>query len=163
RLAADGLALNVARGDRDANAALLTALASEDLALRRAVALAMSHVGGPGAADNLASALSFDDTGDVFLRDGLVRALEGLGKPGIAARLALADSGVRKDLDRVVEAFTALRTRPGHEALPRLLKRPHLSDAQRAALVRCANNYLLDPPISLEPLAGALAERPLNV
>ncbi len=163
RLAADGLALNAPRGDRDVNAALLTALASDDLPLRRAVALAMAHVGGPGAADNLASTLSFDDTGDVFLRDGLVRALEGLGKPGINALLSLAENGVQKDINRVVDTFTALRTRPGYEALPKLLKSPHVSDAQRAALVRSATNYLLDPPISLEPLAAYLADRPREV
>jgi putative membrane-bound dehydrogenase-like protein len=163
RLAADGLRLNARRGDKAVHNALLRSLTTEDLAFRRAVAMAMGHVAGPGAADTLATTLSFDDSRDVYLRDGIVRALEALGKPGIDALLNLADSGVQKDIDRVAQTFTALRTRSGYNALPTLLKHPHLSDTQRAALVRSASNYLLDPPVSLEPLAAYLAGRKKEV
>src|SRR5262249_16537003 len=76
---------------------------------------------------------------------------ESVGKPGVDRLLALADSGVQKDLDRVVDVFTALRTRPGADALPALLKNPHLSISQRARLIASWNNYLLEPPGALEP------------
>jgi putative membrane-bound dehydrogenase-like protein len=152
RLAADALGLASEPGDKEVHAALLRALTDDDNAVKRSVVMAMGRVAGPGAADNLAAALSFDDGKDVVLREGIVRALENLGRPGIDALLALADSGVRKDTERVVEAFRTLRTRPGYEALPVLLKNEHLSDAQRADLIRSTANYLLDPPVSVEPI-----------
>jgi quinoprotein glucose dehydrogenase len=156
RLAADALALNAAPRDEAAQAVLLKALGDEDLAVRRAVVVAMGHIGAPGAADNLVNALSFDDSGDAYLRDGLVRGIESLGKRGMERLLALASSGVARDTERVVETFAALRSRPAADAIPELLKIPHLSIAQRANLVRSYNNYLLDPPVSLKPLLAYL-------
>jgi putative membrane-bound dehydrogenase-like protein len=152
RLTADGLALNCKPGDETAHHALLQVLGDPNPAVRRAVFLAMGRVGAAGAVDDLVNALAFDDGKDASLRDGLVRAIERLGKPGIDRLLALAQSGDDKSLAKVVEAFEALRTRPGAEAVPALLKYPHLSVAQRAGLVRSYGNYLLDPPVDLEPL-----------
>jgi hypothetical protein len=152
RLAAEALGLCAKKADRNAQNALLLALASEDYTVRRAVALAMGRLAGPGAGDNLAAALSFDRSKDPFLYDGIVRGLEMLGKPGIDALIALADSGVQKDTDRVVEVFLGLRTRPAFDALPILLRHRHVSESQRADLIRSATNYLLDPPVSLNPL-----------
>jgi putative membrane-bound dehydrogenase-like protein len=152
RLAADGLGRNAAPGDKNIHEALLKALNDNDLAVRRAVALAMGRVAAPGAADALVNTLAFDEEQDVYLRDGIVRAIERLGKPGIDRLLALAESGVRKETDRVVDAFAALRTRAGYEGLPNLLKYPHLSREQRFKLIRSCENYLLDPPISPDPL-----------
>jgi putative membrane-bound dehydrogenase-like protein len=160
RLAADGLGLNVKKGDEGVHEALLHALNDDDLAVRRAVALAMGHVAAPGAADALVNTLAFDESKDVYLRDGLVRAIESLGKPGIERLVSLANSGVAKDLHRVVEAFAALRTRPAADAVPTLLQNPHLSLAQRAMLIRSLNNYLLDPPVSLEPTLQYLVDHP---
>jgi putative membrane-bound dehydrogenase-like protein len=160
RLAADGLGLNAKRGDGEVHDALLNALNDDDPAVRRAVALAMGHVAAGGAADALVNTLAFDESKDVYLRDGLVRAIEILGKPGIDRLVALANSGVEKDLERVVEAFTATRTRPAADAVPTLLDNPHLSIAQRAALIRSYENYLLDPPVSLEPALKYLAGHP---
>ena len=156
RLATDGLALNCQPGDETAQHALLQVLGDPKLAVRRAVFLAMGRVGGAGAADDLVNALAFDDGKDVYLRDGLIRAIERLGKPGIDRLLALAESGDEKNLAKVVEAFEALRTRPGAEAIPALLKYPHLTVAQRAGLVRSYGNYLLDPPVDLEPVMDYL-------
>jgi putative membrane-bound dehydrogenase-like protein len=156
RLAAGGLALNCKTGDETAHHALLQVLGDPNLAVRRAVSLAMGRVGAPSAADDLVNALAFDDGKDVYLRDGLIRAIERLGKPGVDRLLALAESGDEKGLAKVVEAFEALRTRPGADAVPALLRYPHLTVAQRAGLVRSYGNYLLDPPIDLEPLMDYL-------
>src|SRR5581483_9552308 len=101
RLAADGLGLNAKKGDDGVHDALLHALNDDDLAVRRAVALAMGHVAAPGAADALVNTLAFDESKDIYLRDGLVRAIESLGKPGIERLVSLANSGVEKDLHRV--------------------------------------------------------------
>jgi quinoprotein glucose dehydrogenase len=159
RLAAEGLGLNAPTGSRAAHAVLLEALSDQDPAVRRAVALAMGRVQAPGAADALVNLLAFDDGRDVYLRDGYLRAVESLGKPGMERLIALGETGVAKDTDRVVEAFLALRTRPAFEALPALLANPHLSAAQRASLVRSCTNYLLDPPVALEPILDFLADR----
>ena len=135
-------------------------MSDPDPAVRRAVALAMSRIGAPAAAENLVNTLAFDDGKDLYLRDGLVRAIEGVGKPGIERLLALADSGVQKELDLVVDTFAGLRTRAAAEAIPTLLKNPHLSIEQRATLVRSCTNYLLDPPLNLDPVIDYLAANP---
>jgi putative membrane-bound dehydrogenase-like protein len=160
RLAADALGLNAARGDRGAHDALLRALVDDEPGARRAIALAMSHVAAPGAADALANTLAADEGKDACLQDGLVRAVENLGPAGVERLMSLVESGVQKDLDRALETFTALRTRPGAEALPRLLGGPHPNVAQRAALLRSCGNYLLDPPLSMTPVLDYLAAHP---
>jgi hypothetical protein len=160
KLAADGLGLCAKKRDRAVHNALLQALADENPSVRRSVALAMGRVAAPGAAENLATNLSFDTGKDALLTDGILRGLERLGKPGIAALIALADSGVQKDIDRVADAFTGLRSRAAFDALPGLLKNPHYNDEQRAALVRSCANYQLDPPVSLEPVFAYLAANP---
>jgi putative membrane-bound dehydrogenase-like protein len=160
RLAADGLGLNVAPRSARVQAVLLKQLGDDDPAVRRSVAMAMGRVGAPGSADSLASAFAFDDGHDLYLRDGLIRALEALGKPGIDALLTLAESGDTKNIDKVVDAFTALRTRPGADAIPQLLTIPHLSIARRADVIRSYSNYLLDPPVSLEPMLAYLLSHP---
>ena len=159
RLTAEALGLWAKKGDRNVQNALLLALSSEDLSVRRAVAVAMGRLAGPGAADNLATTLSFDESKDVFLRDGILRGLEMLGKPGIDALIALADSGVQKDTDKVVEAFLSLRTREAFAALPTLLKHMHVVSHQRAELIRSTANYQLDPPVSLDPLVAFVASQ----
>jgi putative membrane-bound dehydrogenase-like protein len=160
RLAADGLSLNCRPGDDKAHEALLQVLGDPEPAVRRAVFLAMGQIGGPGAADELVNALAFDDGRDLYLRDGLVRAIERRGKDGIERLVALAQSGDDRLLARVVEAFDGLRTRPAAEAIPHLLRDPHLSAEQRAGLVRSYGNYLLTPPVDLEPLADYLLANP---
>jgi putative membrane-bound dehydrogenase-like protein len=157
RLAAEALGTCAKKGNRDAHNVLLQALASDDLSVRRAVALAMGRLAGPGAGDNLASALSFDESKDRFLRDGILRALEMLGKTGIDALIALADSGVQKNTDRVVEAFLGLRSRAAFAGLPAILKHMHVSSEQQADLIRSCTNYQLDPPVSLDPIVAFVA------
>jgi len=87
----------------------------------------------------------------------LVRALEMLGKQGIDALISIADSGVQKDTDRVATTFLGLRTRAAFDAVPRLLKNPHLSTAQRTALVESTPNYHFDKPLSFEVVVAAVA------
>jgi quinoprotein glucose dehydrogenase len=156
RLSADALGLNAGKGDGDVHSGLLRALTDATPEVRRSAALAMSRVAAPGAADVLVNTWDFDDGRDVVLRDGLVRAIENLGRPGIRRLVALGESGVQKETDKVVEAFTMLRTRPGADAIPRMLENPHLNAVQRIALLRSYNNYLLDPPVSLAPVLDYL-------
>jgi putative membrane-bound dehydrogenase-like protein len=159
RLAVEGLALKSKPKDGDVHAALLSIVEDANPAVRRAVYLAIGRIGADGAPDVLANVLSFDDGRDVYLRDGLVRAIERLGSAGMERLIALAESGVKKDLDKVVEVFSGLRSRAGAEALPTLLKNEHLTAAQRATLLKSYANYLLEPPVSVEPaLAFLLAD-----
>jgi putative membrane-bound dehydrogenase-like protein len=160
RLAADGLGRHARPGDRETHEALLQALADDDPAVRRVVVLAVARVNAPGAADVVVSALQFDDGKDVYLHDGILRAVERVGRPAVERLLTLADSGDERDLEKVVAAFRAFRSRAAVEALPALLRKYHLKAAQKAELVRSYDNYQLDPPISLEPLADYLAGLP---
>ena len=131
-----------------------------DPAVRRAAALALGRTAAPGMADVLVNVLAADEGKDVVLHDGLVRAVEMCGKIGIERLLSLAESGEQKKLDRVVETFAALRTRPAADAIPQLLKSPHLSIRERADLIRSYTNYLLDPPVTLEPALDYLVKHP---
>ena len=160
RLAANALGLHAAKGDDDVHNGLLRALNDVDPAVRRSAALAMSHVAGAAAPDNLVNTWSFEENRDRCLRDGLVRAIENLGAPGIERLVALGESGVQKETDKVVEAFTMMRTRPAADAVPRVLENPHLSASQRAALLRSYGNYLLDPPLSPAPALDYLKAHP---
>ena len=156
RLAADAVGRNAAKGDEDVHNALLRVLNDVAPEVRRSVALAMSRVAAEAAPDNLVNVWAFEESGDVYLRQGLVRAIENLGAPGIQRLVALGESGVKKETDKVVEAFTMMRTRPAADAIPRVLENPHLSAARRAALIRSYHNYVLDPPLSLAPVVDYL-------
>ena len=129
RAVAEALGLSAKRATRTSATGCCKALVAEDNDLRRAVALAMARVAAPGTADNLAATLKADDGKDLVLHDGLVRALEMLGKPGIESLIRIADSGVQKDTDHVATTFLGLRITAAFDALPRLLKNPHLSTA----------------------------------
>jgi quinoprotein glucose dehydrogenase len=160
RLAADGLALNGKEGDKEIQAALLKAFGDTDPAVRRAIALAMGRINAEGAADDLVNAYKFDEGKDVYLTDAYLRALERCGKVGIERLVGLAKSGNDGDRDKAVDAFLGLRTRPAAEAIPDLLADPHMTARQRVALIRSYSNYLLDPPVSLDPLLEFLGKRP---
>ncbi len=156
RLAADGLGQHGRPKDGRNHEALAALLGDDSHAVRRAAALALARLGTAATADALVSAYRFDDGRDPFLTDGYLRAVEKLGKPGIAALLAMANSGQQADLDKVAAAFATFRTRPAAEALPALLANPHLTADRRAELVRSYANYLLDPPLSMDPMTGYL-------
>jgi putative membrane-bound dehydrogenase-like protein len=151
RLAADALSLNCQPQDKNAHDALLHALDDPNPAVKRALLLALGQINGPGAPDILANTLAFDEGKDRYPREGLVRAIEKLGPAGLERLLALADSGVQKDIDKVVEVVRGMRTRAAAETVPSLLANPHLSDRQRADLLRSFSNYLLDPPLDMGP------------
>ncbi len=158
RLAADGLGLNAKPGDDKAEAALLTALGDPFPPVRRAVALALGRVGGGGAADALVNAYRDEKENDVFLKDAYLRGIERMGKPGIEKLMALAQSGVDKDLDKVVDAFCVLRTPAAAEQVPQLLAYPHLAILQRVDLIESYRNYLFDPPVSVDPVIDYLTK-----
>lgn len=157
RLAAEALGLLCKSGDRDVHESLLRNLGDPDLSARRAIALAMGRIAAPGAADALVNTFRFDDSNDAYLSDGLLRAIERVGKEGIARLLDVVDSGVEKDRNKVYDAFLSLRIRPAADVLPDLLKSPHPTISQRASLILSYTNYLLDPPLALDPLIDYLA------
>lgn len=156
KLAVEGIGLNCKRGDAKTAFRLMRYLNEENPTVLRSIALAIGRIGNPGAGDALVNVLKFNESDDVYLRDGLIRGIERLGKPGIDALLTLGSSGVGKDSDLVVDTFLALRTRPAAEALPALLKYRHVTNQQKAQLLRSYNNYLLDPPIDLTPVVEYL-------
>ena len=159
RLAIEALGRHAKPKDPRTHDALVKALADHHPAVRRAAALAIGRLGTEGSADVLVNAWRFDENADPFLKDAYVRGIERLGKPGIDAVLTLAESG-DWELKQAIDIFTACRTRPAAEAIPQLLSNPHASFEQRAVLVTSYNNYQLDPPVSLAPLADFLSRRP---
>ncbi|MBY0526895.1 MAG: HEAT repeat domain-containing protein [Gemmataceae bacterium] len=160
RLAADGLSLNGKPGDVTVESALIKVMGDQDPGARRAIALALGRLGSTGAADALVNAFKFDNENDAYLHDGLLRAIERVGKPGIERLVALAESGVDKDREKVIDAFLTLRSRAAADALPTLLNYRHNSADQRVGLIKSYSNYLLDPPVSLTPLAEYLDQKP---
>jgi putative membrane-bound dehydrogenase-like protein len=160
RTAVEGLALHATPKDARTHDHLVRAMGDEHPAVRRVAALAVGRVGAPEAADALVKAWAADDGKDVFLSDALVRGVERLGTDGVAALLKAADAGDARLRDRVALAFTAFRTRPAFDALPKLIASANYTPGQRADLVRSYANYLFDPPVSFDPLADLLAGRP---
>jgi putative heme-binding domain-containing protein len=160
RLAAEGLALNCAKGDREAHAALSKQIGDPDLPARRAILLAIGKINADNASEVVVEAYKFDDGKDVYLTDGIIRAIERTGKRGIQQLLAAARSGKDADREKVVAAFLTLRTPDGAEAIPELLADPHLSVDQRVAVIKSYSNYLFDPPVSMVPLTEFLTARP---
>lgn len=156
RLAFDALGRNARPGDSAVTEALLQQLEEPAPAARRAVFLALGRIGGGDAADGLVNTFKSDPGKDAVLTDGLLRAVERAGKPGIAKLVALAESGDEKDHDRVLDIFVGLRTRPAAEAIPGLLKYPHLTIRQRVDLLRSFGDYRLEPALSLEPVVDYL-------
>lgn len=159
-LAASLLARLAEKGDKEVNNVLLRGLADEDSHAKRAIALAMGQLAGPGAGENLASTLSFDNGKDPVLTLGLAHALERLGKPGVAALIALADSGSQKEIDRVADLFPGLRSEAAFAALPGMLKNPHMTAPQRAALALSAARYLSATPTRLDDIAREVIDNP---
>jgi putative heme-binding domain-containing protein len=160
RLAADALALNCKKGDRNAHEALEQQLGDLDLAARRAAYMAIGKLGAAGAGDVIVNGIQFDKRQDDYFTDGLARALEYVGKDAIAKLLALSDSGSETDLERVVEVFPTLRTRAAADKIPTLLKNYHLKPEQKIALIRAYLYCQVDPPVSVEPLLRFLDELP---
>jgi HEAT repeat protein len=160
RRAAESLALHGPPGDASIHEALLHNFDEKDPQVRKAIYLAMGHIGAAGAADCLVNIFRSEEAKDAATRDGLLRAIERLGKPGIDKLLEVAESGVDQDRDRVLEAFAALRSRPAAEAIPYLLKSPHVNVRQRTELLRAYGRYRLTPPLSLEPVADYLLKHP---
>jgi putative membrane-bound dehydrogenase-like protein len=160
RLAAEGLSLNCGKSDQDAHDALVALLLDSERDVRRAAALAIGRIAAPGAADDLVNAFKFDDGKDRYLTDGLVHAIERLGKPAIQKLLDLSNSGEESLIPRVVTAFAGLRTAEALPSLELLLKYPHLTVDQRAALIRSYSNYLPVQPKQLEPMINYLVKHP---
>jgi quinoprotein glucose dehydrogenase len=158
RIVIEGLASNAKPKDAKVQEVLVKAINDPSPAVRRAAALAMGKIGAEGSAGVLVKAWTTDPTKDVWLKDAYIRGLERLGQPGIDALVALSATS-DKGLTQAVDAFVTLRIREGAAALPKLLQNPNATPAQREALVSSFNNYQLDPPISLDPLANYLALR----
>lgn len=166
RLAFEALGRNCKPGDRDVTEALLQQLEDRDPGARHALFLALGRVGAGDAADGLVNSFKVDEGRDPVLLDGMLRGIERAGRPGIAKLVALAESGDEKDHDRVLDVFIALRTRPAAEAIPGLLKYPHLTARQRVDLLRSFGDYRLAPPLSAEPVIDYLtanADAPTSV
>ncbi|HET6575589.1 MAG TPA: PVC-type heme-binding CxxCH protein [Fimbriiglobus sp.] len=153
RLAAEGLGHHGKPKDRRNHEALAKLLGDDEPAVRRVAALALARVNSAAATDALVNAYRADDGKDAFLTDGYIRAIEKLGKPGMDALVALAGTGQRADIAKAAAAFTAFRTRPAADALPRMLATPNLTADWRAELVRSYTNYLFDPPLAMDPMA----------
>jgi putative membrane-bound dehydrogenase-like protein len=156
RIVIDGLAQNAKPKDPRAQEVFAKAIGDPHPQVRHAAALAMGRLGAESSAQILVNAWANDTSKDVWLKDAYIRGLERLGKPGIDALVALAASS-DKGMSQAVDAFITLRIREGADAIPKLLDNPSASPAQREMLVASYNNYQLDPPISLDPLARYLA------
>lgn len=166
RLAVEALALNCKPKDARVSEAIIRNLEETEPDVRRAIYIALGRIGAAEAVDSLANAFKTEESKDLYLNDGLLRGIEHLGKPGIDGLIAVSESGVDKDRDKVYAAFLSLRIRPAAEAIPYLLKYPHLTIRQRADLLRSYGNYLLDPSISYAPLLDYLekhADEPISV
>jgi putative membrane-bound dehydrogenase-like protein len=160
RMVVETIGANPRLANDATSAVLVRMLARDEPKVRRAVTLALGRINGPGTADILVNTLVAEDGKDVVLHDGLVRAVEATGEAGMDRLHSVLESGVQKEIDHVVEVLTALRTRPAAGLIPKFLENPHVGIEQRAALLRAYNNFFLDPPLVLDPIAEYLTKHP---
>jgi quinoprotein glucose dehydrogenase len=151
RLAADALSLS-AKGTDAIQTSLFPLLNDGDKSVRRAAILAYAKLFGPAVVDLLGSLLRNDDGKDPALTDAIVRALERTGKPGVEKIIDLARTGTQADREIAVQAYLGLRIPAGHELLPAFLADPHLTNEQRALLIRSAVYYPPERAFSPEGL-----------
>ena len=158
--------------DRDLLEAFFPLLTDDDLAVRRAAALALGELasklpeGQPlrlEVATAIAAALKQDGRTDVYLFDGLLRGLERLDADGLCHLVDWATSNDVALQERAVYCLQSLRTQAGVELLDTLLDGDllgSLTAKQQARVIGSYRNILVDPPIQADAVTRWIAKHP---
>lgn len=132
---------------------LLKHLGSDTPELRNAITLAMGKNNAPGSAESLVNSVLFYEGSDIRMLDVFARALELTGKNGTERILAVGDTGVKKDIRKILEVQTMMRTMPALEGTLAWLENQNISDSEIVDLLKSLKNQKQIPDAILSQLA----------
>ncbi len=124
---------------------MLNGMADPEPLIKSAAALSLARAGFPGAANTLATALSFDNEAQGDWQKTLGLALRLLGKPGHQRVWEMAQSGQTADLDKAVVYFSATSEKAAAHFILQLLDYPHLASESRRVLLRALRPEVDEP------------------
>ena len=107
----------------------------------------------PGSAESLVNSILFYEGSDIRMLEVFARALELTGKNGIERILAVGDTGVKKDIRKVLEVQTMMRTIPALEGTLAWLENQNISDSEIVDLLKSLKNQNQIPDAILSQLA----------
>jgi putative heme-binding domain-containing protein len=132
---------------------LLKHLGSDTPELRNAITLAMGKNNAPGSAESLVNSILFYEGSDIRMLDVFARALELTGKNGTERILAVGDTGVKKDIRKILEVQTMMRTTPALEGTLAWLENQNISDSEIVDLLKSLKHQKQIPDAILSQLA----------
>ena len=132
---------------------LLKHLGSDTPELRNAITLAMGKNNAPGSAESLVNSILFYEGSDIRMLDVFARALELTGKNGTERILAVGDTGVKKDIRKILEVQTMMRTTAALEGTLAWLENQNISDSEIVDLLKSLKHQKQIPDAILSQLA----------
>ena len=119
---------------------LLKHLGSDTPELRNVITIAMGKNNAPGSAESLVNSVLFYEGSDIRMLDAFSRALEFTGKNGMERILAVGDTGVKKDIRKILEVQTLMRTNSALEGTLTWLENQNISDLEIVDLLKSIKN-----------------------
>jgi len=167
-LAAQYLGRFATSGSDSISNVLLKHLGSDTPELRNAITLAMGKNNAPGSADSLVNSVLFYEGSDIRMLEVFAHALELTGKNGIERILAVGDTGVKKDIRKILEIQTLMRSNSALEGTLAWLDNQNISDSEAVDLLKSFKNQKQIPDailsqLSLYCLKNPNMEAPLKI
>ncbi len=128
-------------GSESASNALLKQLGTESPMIREAVAIAMGKINAPGAAESLIISILFYEGTDFRLLHSFASGLEFSGNIATERILAVGDTGVKKDIRKVLETQNLMHTESSLAALIVWLENPNIGTTDIVDLLHGLKNY----------------------
>jgi len=139
---------------------LLKHLGSDTPELRNAITLAMGKNNAPGSAESLVNSILFYEGSDIRMLEVFARALEFTGRNGMERILAVGDTGVKKDIRKILEVQTLMRTAPALEGTLAWLENQNISASEIVDLLKSLKNHKQIPEGILSQLAVYCFKQP---
>ena len=127
-------------GSESAFNVLLKHLGSDSPELRNAIILALGKTNAPGAAESLVNSILFYEGSDFRTFDVFARALEFTGKTGMDRILAVGDTGVKKDIKKILEIHGLMRSTIALEGTLAWLENQNIGLPEAVDLVKSIKN-----------------------
>ena len=147
---------------------LLKHLGSDTPDLRNAITMAMGKNNPPGSAESLVNSVLFYEGSDIRMLEVFANALELTGKNGLERILAVGDTGVKKDIRKILEIQNLMRGHSSLEGTLAWLDNQNISDLEAVDLLKSLKNRKQLPDnilsqLSLYYLKNPNMEAPLKI
>lgn len=139
---------------------LLKHLGSDTPEFRNAITIAMGKNNAPGAAESLVNSVLFYEGTDIRMLEVFARALELTGKNGLERILAVGDTGVKKEIRKILEIQNMMRTTTALDGVIAWLNNQNISDLETVDLLKSLKHQKLIPESILSQLALYYSKQP---